>query len=583
MMTKMGKKLPENKTDAELRRKALDKLNPDTIPVANLSEAEVRKLAHELQIHQIELEMQAEELRKSQTLLEEARQKYLNLYDLAPVGYFTLTGNGLIHEVNFAGAFMLGAERHSLIKKPLSKYVAREDTDLFYLHRKRVSETGNKETCELRMLKGEQPFYARIESIEALDTKDNTKRYLTIITNVSERVLAQIKLKETNETLELRVKERTKELLQSKKLESMGIMATGVAHGFNNILAIIDGKVQMLMRENKGREKLLEDLRLIRSSVKDGAEIVRRINKFTKVREDRDWFVAIDLWEELKIAIDYTRPVWKEYAERIGIAYTLNLDNVKHVSCIKGNPLELQEVLINIINNALDAMPGGGTLSFYIREENGGVVLEISDTGIGMDEETQAKIFDPFFTTKELGTGLGMSIAYGTVTRHGGKIEVQSQRGRGSTFILNFPAAKESPGITKRDHEPGKVIPVKKGGGNRILIVDNEATIGKTLSIFLTGEGYNVVFVDNGAGALDLLKKDEFDLVLCDLGMPDISGWDIMNVIADMTKKPNIGIITGFLNAADAFPGKEMKAHFVINKPFELDDVLRSINASLRD
>ena len=385
----MGKKPPENKTDVELRRKALEKLNPDTIPVANLSEAEVRKLAHELQIHQIELEMQAEELRKSQTLLEESRQKYLNLYDLAPVGYFTLNEKGFIMEVNLAGASMLGTERHSLVNKPMSKYIVREDADLFYLHRKRASETGNKETCELRILKGDQPFYAQLESRAIPDSKNNINQYLIIITDISARVEAQIRLKK-----------RTKELLQSKKLESMGIMTTGIAHGFNNILAIVDGKVQMLMRENKGREKLLEDLRLIRSSVKDGAGIVHRMNKFTKGREDRDWFVAINLREELKTAIDSTRPKWKECAEMEGIAYTINIEDAKHVSCIKGNPMELQEVLINIINNALDAMPGGGTLSFSTREENGSVVLEISDTGTGMDEETQTKIFDRLFTTK---------------------------------------------------------------------------------------------------------------------------------------------------------------------------------------
>ncbi|MCR4291557.1 MAG: ATP-binding protein, partial [Candidatus Kuenenia sp.] len=501
----MGKKPAEDKTDAEFRRKALEKLKPDTIPVGNLSEAEVRKLAHELQIHQIELEMQAEELRKSQTLLEESRQKYLNLYDLAPVGYFTLNEKGFIQEINFAGAFMLGAERHLLINKPLSKYIAREDADLFYLHRKRASETGNKETCELRMLKGDQPFYAQLESRAIPHSKNNINRYLIVITDISERVQAQIKLNEINETLEQEITERTKELLQSKKLESIGIMTTGIAHGFNNILAIIDGKIQMLMRENKGREKLLDELRFIRKSVKDGAEIVINMNKFARAREDCVRFVAIDLRQEIKSTINHTRPIWNECAEREGIAYTINLDGVKHVSCIKGNPLELQEVLINIINNAFDAMPGGGTLSFSTREENGSVVLEISDTGTGMDEETQAKIFDPFFTTKEHDTGLGMSIVYGTVKRHGGKIMVQSQMGRGSTFILSFPAVKESPGITKSDHEPGKALPGKNGGGNRILIVDDEATLGNVLSRFLTGEGYNVVFADNGAGALDLL------------------------------------------------------------------------------
>ena len=568
----MGKKSPENKTDAELRRKALEKLNPDTIPVANLSEAEVRKLAHELQIHQIELEMQAEELRKSQTLLEESRQKYFNLYDRAPVGYFTLNEKGFILETNLAGAVMLGTERYSLVNKPLPRYIARENADLFYLHLAKVSESGNKETCELKMLKGDQPFYAQLESRAIPDSKNNINQYLIVITDISARVLAQIRLKE-----------RTKELLQSKKLESMGIMTTGIAHGFNNILAIIDGKVQMLMRENKGREKLLEDLRLICSSVKDGAEIVRRMNKFTKVKEDRDWFVTIDLQEEIKSTIDLIYSKLKKSEQKTGSVHTINLDGVKRVSCIKGNPLELREVLINIIYNAIDAMPDGGMLSFSTREENGSVVLEISDTGIGMDEETQSKIFDPFFTTKDHGTGLGLSIVFGIIQRHGGKIEVQSQKGSGSTLILSFPATKEPVNIPTSVPESGREISEKKNGENRILIVDNEATLGKVLSRFLTGEGYNVVFIDNGAGALDHLKKDEFDLVLCDLGMPDISGWDIMHVIADMTKKPKIGIITGFLSAADAFPGKEMKADFVINKPFELDDVLSSINDSLRD
>ncbi|MDP3980657.1 MAG: ATP-binding protein [Chlamydiota bacterium] len=237
-------------------------------------------------------------------------------------------------------------------------------------------------------------------------------------------------------------KRMEQELLHAQKLQAIGVMTTGIAHELNNMLAIIDGKIQMLMQENKGRKKLLDELRLIQSSIKDGAEIVRRMNKFTTEKEDREGFVAIDLREEIKNTIDLIRPKWKEHSERKGITYTINLDGVKQVSCINGNPLELREVLINIIYNALDSMPGGGTLSFSTREENGSVVLEISDTGIGMDEETQAKIFAPFFTTKEYGMGLGMSIVYGTVNRHGGKITVQSKKGQGSTFILSFPIVK---------------------------------------------------------------------------------------------------------------------------------------------
>jgi signal transduction histidine kinase len=258
-------------------------------------------------------------------------------------------------------------------------------------------------------------------------------------------------------------KRMEQELLHAQKLQAIGVMTTGIAHELNNMLAIIDGKIQMLMQENKGRKKLLNELRLIQSSIKDGAEIVRRMNKFTTEKEDREGFVAIDLREEIKNTIDLICPKCKEHSERKGITYTINLDGVKHVSCINGNPLGLREVLINIIYNALDSMPEGGTLSFSTREENGSVVLEISDTGIGMDEETQTKIFDPFFTTKEYGMGLGMSIVYGTVNRHGGKITVQSKKGKGSTFILSFPIVKGSQGITK-NYAPGKGMSDKKGG-----------------------------------------------------------------------------------------------------------------------
>ena len=239
-------------------------------------------------------------------------------------------------------------------------------------------------------------------------------------------------------------KQVEQELLQAQKLQAMGVMTSEVAHEFNNILAIIDGKIQMLMRGNKYKEKLLEELCLIRKSIKDGAEIVRRINKFDRIKEDRHGYVPVDLWEVIKETIDLTLHKRNERA-KTGITYTINSENVEYVPSIKGNPLELREVFINIINNAIDAMPEGGTLSFSTREEKGNVIVNISDTGLGMDEETQSKIFDPFFTTKDHGTGLGMSIVSGIVNRHGGKIEVQSQMGRGSTFILSFPSMKESP------------------------------------------------------------------------------------------------------------------------------------------
>ncbi|MCF6148571.1 MAG: GHKL domain-containing protein [Candidatus Kuenenia sp.] len=406
----------------------------------------------------------------------------------------------------------------------------------------RVSESGNKDTCELWMLEEDQPFYAQLESIAIQLSEEDSSGYLTTITTISEDMGWEKKLKHVanfpyanpnpvlrasvegrilyansasshllnlwgcrvNQLLpesllkmvadifhnNLRVthectfghyiysltfapvakegyvniygldltqhKRMEQELLQARKLQAMGVMTSGVAHEFNNILAIVDGKIQMLMRGNNDKENFLEEFRLIRKTIKDGAEIVRRINKFAKIKEDRHGYVPVDLREVIKETIDLTLPNRKWHSKKTRNTYAVNSDGVKRVSCIKGNPLELQEVLINIINNAIDAMPDGGTLSFSTKEDGGNVIVNISDTGLGMDEETQSKLFDPFFTTKDHGTGLGMSIVFEIVKRHRGEIAVQSQMGKGSTFILSFPATKEPPGITQNAPEPDR-------------------------------------------------------------------------------------------------------------------------------
>lgn len=286
-------------------------------------------------------------------------------------------------------------------------------------------------------------------------------------------------------------------------------------------------------------------------------------------------------------------------AQGTGIKYRINTDGLKKVRDIKGNPSELREVVLNIITNALDAMPKGGTLCFNIWEDEDNVNLSISDTGAGMTEEVISKIFDPFFTSKEKGTGLGLSVVYGIVKRHGGVIHVSSTVGMGSVFLLSFPSKKEVYTV-----EEAQIIGTKKGmmednvlvlddantvsdavleygGGNKILVIEDELVIGKVLCNFLTEGGYVVEYCNNGADALDKLKQYKYDIVLCDLGMPGVSGWDIMNAVEMLQEKPKVGIITGFLNTADTFPDNKIKANFIINKPFDLEVVLEHIQQIL--
>ena len=192
-----------------------------------------------------------------------------------------------------------------------------------------------------------------------------------------------------------------------------------------------------------------------------------------------------------------------------------------------------------------------------------------------MTKEVKYHIFDPFFTTRcPEGTGLGMSMAYGIITRHGGKIEVESDLGKGSTFTLQFPTTnkKISPTVTP---EPEQEINKKN---LRILVVDDKEDFYHILDQFLSRKGHNVKTVDNGADAINIIKAEDFDLVLSDLGMPDVNGYELAKAINKLKRRPKIGIITGWTLDLKRFDEEERKVDFILTKPFKNLELTRHIN-----
>ncbi len=364
------------------------------------------------------------------------------------------------------------------------------------------------------------------------------------------------------------------ELLHAQKLQGLGVMASGIAHELNNILAVIDANIQLLLRESKGRIKLQQTLSVIRKSCMDGAEVIRRMNEFSRTSGEPQKIIPVNITGIVDNIVVFTKPLWKDITEGKSLKYELNTNGLKNVPNIKGNPSELREVVLNIFINALDAMPGGGTISLSTGEKEGYVFLSIADTGTGMTDEVKTKIFDPFFTTKKKGMGLGMSVVYGIVKRHKGTIEVQSLPGKGSTFTLKFPAtAEELPPQPSSNDDAGK-----RKGTYRILLVEDELVIGKILENLLSDNGYIVRYVNEGRKAIDLLSKECFDLMLCDIGLPDISGWEIIKFIETVEKKPKIVVISGFPDVREQYKnGRLLPPDFVITKPYELEDVLSSV------
>ena len=216
-------------------------------------------------------------------------------------------------------------------------------------------------------------------------------------------------------------------------------MASGVAHDFNNILASVLGRTELLLRETDD-PSVERSLQVISQAAVDGAATVRRIQDFTRVSPEDDLQV-VDLNEVVSAAFEVAMPRWKHQPVERGIDIELKA-NLGLLPPVSANPSELREVLINIIFNAVEAMPEGGIIEVDTYLRGAHATVTVSDSGIGMNEEVRRRIFDPFFTTRgEKGSGLGMSVAYGIINRHGGELLVESAPGRGTTVIIKLPVA----------------------------------------------------------------------------------------------------------------------------------------------
>jgi len=355
------------------------------------------------------------------------------------------------------------------------------------------------------------------------------------------------------------------QLVQSAKLNALGEMAGGVAHDFNNILAAILGRTQLMLQTVPDAE-IRRQLRVVEQAALDGAQTVRRVQEFTRVRQD-EHFETLDLNQVLLDVVELTRPAWETAPKRRGITVDVHLElHASHPTA--GNASELREVFTNLVLNAVDAMPGGGEL--WVATENGTddrVLVHVRDTGVGMDADTRAKIFDPFFTTKEIqGNGLGLSVAYGIVSRHRGTIAVQSEPEVGTVFTLTFPAGEAQPAPAAPDPDaPMRTL--------RVLVVDDEEAVLEVLGEMLLALGMKVTRAHGGPAGVEAIDREEFDAVFTDLGMPEVNGWDLARHARERSPRTAVVLVTGWGFQLEEGAAAARGVDLVMAKPFSWDDV----------
>lgn len=609
---------------------------------------EQQQLLYELQLHQVELEIQNESLRQTQENLESSKLRYFNLYDLAPVGYFTLNEEGLILEANLTASNLLGVTTSALTKKSLTHFIFRDDQDIYYHHRKQLFATSTVQVCELRLVKKDNSLlWVRLESIKAQDSDNGDNLSYTVISDISERKLAEEKLDKNekkfttilnmsrefilltdtkgriltaNESLAqhlgtnletllqgyiydflppnvvqkrklqfkqviesgkplyfedgnlektflnslypifdseekitglaligMDISERKQiDLIRSERMAIAGQLAAGVAHEFNNLLSIINNSAEYAKTIIRDENELKKCLDLIIKSGSRGAQVVKKLLTFTKIiKLEKD---SVDLKDTIEEVVELIN----KDLENSSIKLVRNYSDIPKTLIDVG---QIQQVFLNLIINAKNAMPKGGELTIKVEKEEKYIKIQFHNTGKTINKEDLDKLFAPFFVTSVQkkngipGTGLGLAISYGIIKAHKGLIKAKSVKGEGTTFTILLPIKKNkniagalpktAVGLTKKDRRKLKSV--------KILLVDGEVETGQLFKKILEVEGYSITVAESAEDALNFCRKTMFDLIYLDIILPEIDGISLFKKIRRISPKTKITFLTGKL------------------------------------
>ncbi len=371
-------------------------------------------------------------------------------------------------------------------------------------------------------------------------------------------------------------------LLQQERLRALGQMASGVAHDINNAISPISLYTESLLeREPNLSARAREYLSTIQRSIADVAQTVTRMREFYRQRDQSAELKPVDLNGLIGQALTLTRARWSDMPQERGIVIEVRTDLAPQLPRIMGTESDIRDALTNLIFNAVDAMPAGGTLSLHTRAVDGEahrVVLEITDTGTGMDEQTKRRCIEPFFTTKgERGTGMGLAMVYGMAKRHGAQIEIDSAVGQGTTFRIRFAAAPEQ--TAQVEVAPSVIVNTAK---QRLLVIDDDPLLREALLRILETEGHDVTVVDGGQAGIDTFTAAHrggtpFDAVMTDLGMPYVDGRSVAAAVKKLSPRTPVILLTGWgqrLNTEQSVPEH---VDVVLSKPPKLPELRRTL------
>ena len=540
---------------------------------------DIGKLLHELQVYHAELEIQNKELTETRDLLETSRNTYYEFFDQAPIGYLILDGQGIVQEVNLALCHMLGCKRSSLKARPFIGYVHPEDHTDFHSHLSAVQGAGGKRlTCTLHLRRTEEQIVpTRVQSACVHKSQDtDSPKILVTVTDISEVVQAQ----QEREEMEAQFRE-------AQKMEAVGRLAGGVAHDFNNMLSVIQGRSELMLMNLDRDDPKLEDIQEIQTTAQRSAKLVRQLLAFARkqIIDPK----SLNLNELVEGMLSMLRRL---IGEDIDLAWRPGADLWQ----VKMDPAQVDQILANLCVNARDAIYGVGKITietnntvldaaycFAHNQTPPGdyVLLAVSDNGCGMDAETLSNMYEPFYTTKGIdkGTGLGLSTVYGIVKQNKGAIHTYSAPGMGTCIKIYLPRHEAEDQIQTQDSK--QTAPT--GSGETILLVEDEPMVIQVATRLLEKLGYRVLTATAPREALHIAhtSAEHIHLLMTDMVMPEMHGKDLAAEIVALRPEIRVLFMSGYTPEVVYRHGVlDEDTHFV-HKPFSYHLLAQKVREAL--
>ncbi len=559
----------------DLRRRAEEVFRAGESIIPGISTpGETEKILYELRVHQIQLEMQNEELRRAQEELDASQARYFDLYDLAPVGYLTLSEKRLIREVNLAAATMFNVTRSSLVREPIARILPKEEQYIFYQHLKQCIEAGEPQEWEMLLVRGDGDlFWAHL-----LVTLAKDGEFRITLNDITERKLVEQKLLESNHLLnEAKI---AAEAASYAKGQFLSIMSHELHTPMNGVLGMAQ-LLEMTDLTNKQRE-YLGALKL------SGKNLTQLINDILELSRIVDGTLMLELTEfDLRSSIAQVVDIQRPQADGKSLDLTVTVSH-DIPDLLVGDPLRLRQILLNLLHNAVKFTETGRVaVTARVKEHhNTTMILQVTvqDTGIGIAPDKLKVIFEPFAqengssTRMYGGAGLGLTLCKRLVELMGGTIHVESTEGCGSLFqlLIPFVVSKQANPVKEHVIQPVQAVSL---WSLRILVGEDDPINAEFIMLLLAKLGHTATCRENGSDLLAEIKSSAFDLVLMDIQMPVMSGEEALQAIRRLDNGADIPVI-----ALTAFAMKEEQERFMgegfdgyVSKPFEIDKLVAEI------